>query len=202
VQKGRILFCRARPTGASGLWQGSRGRPVLPLRALPKAADLAPDEPATVDPATGRGYNRAMYEIRKIPVTDAPTETLLGAVRGVMQPEMIPLAREMRGLIPVDGDDWVKLITVAIEPGQTNHQGQNPHSHEEWTAVYYHDLGDPAVPIYVEAERSVDEIVPAPGDVIVIPPGVRHWVAPSRSARRRVSVAMLVEAPGTRSKFR
>jgi quercetin dioxygenase-like cupin family protein len=135
------------------------------------------------------------YEVHQVAPPDAPLETFLAGVRGVEQPELLPLMRAMRAMIPVEGDDWVKAITVAIEPYQTNHQGQQAHSHEEWTAVYYHMPA--GVPIVIDDVA----VVPAPGEVFVLPPGLEHRVAANSQDRLRVSFAILVPEAGAHSKF-
>lgn len=115
--------------------------------------------------------------------------------------KFLPLLDEMRSHVPINGNDYVKDIDVLIEPGQKNHQGQVPHAHAEWTAIFYVDPGDPPVPILIEGKNSVFRVEPEPGDLIILEPGVEHWVAPSMSDRPRLSFAMLVEDPETPSKF-
>lgn len=116
-------------------------------------------------------------------------------------PEFLGLQRDMRELVPVPGNTWVHDIDVLIEPHQTNHQGQQWHAHQEWTAIFYVDPGDPPVPIRIRNRAEVDEITPEPGDCLVMPPGVEHKVADSHSDTPRLSFAMLVLAPGGESKY-
>jgi quercetin dioxygenase-like cupin family protein len=110
-------------------------------------------------------------------------------------PELGPLLDEMRSLVPVPGDTWVKDIDVTIVPHETNHQGQVEHAHSEWTAVFYVQPAD--VPIIVEGEA----ITPQPGDLIIMAPGVSHRVAPNKTDEIRLSFAMLVKDPGIPSKL-
>lgn len=102
--------------------------------------------------------------------------------------EYQPLLKEIRELIPVDGDDWTHHIEVLIEPGQKTHQAQQSHAHREWTAVFYVKTGNPTVPIIVEGK----EVYPVPGDVVIMEPNTEHEVAPSHSTTERLSLAMLV----------
>lgn len=114
-------------------------------------------------------------------------------------PRFLQLQREMRALVPVEGLTWVHDIDVLIEPGQTQHQGQRRHSHVEWTSIFY---VDPAG-IFTHLELPEGEVAMdlEPGDVLVIPPGVEHWVAPHHGDRPRLSFAMLVKEPGVPSKY-
>ena len=113
-------------------------------------------------------------------------------------PKFQPLLHEIRALFPVDGDTWVKDIDVTIEPGQSNHQGQVRHAHDEWTAVFY---VQPACPIGIKVDGQDVLVQPYPGDVVIMAPGVEHWVEPNKSQDIRLSFAMLVEDPDTPSKF-
>lgn len=105
-------------------------------------------------------------------------------------PDFHPLLREIRALVPVDGDDWVKDIDVTIEPGRSNHQGQHLHHHNEWTAVFY---VSPSSPIEVIEGGDQYLIQPEPGDVVVMPPGIEHRATANKSDEVRLSFAMLVE---------
>lgn len=135
------------------------------------------------------------YEVHQVDVPDVPLEAFLAGVRGAEQCELLPLMQQMRALVPVEGSDWAKAITVAVAPYQNDHQGQQLHAHAEWTAVYYH--APAGVPIIVDG----DEVLPMPGDVVVMPPGTQHQVAPNHQNRLRVSFAMLVPEAGAHSKF-
>ena len=83
-------------------------------------------------------------------------------------------------------------IDVTIEPGQSDHQGQRRHAHDEWTAVFY---VQPSSQVGLETEGRDLLLQPDPGDVILMPPGVVHWVEPNKSQEVRLSFAMLVEDP-------
>ena len=111
------------------------------------------------------------------------------------------LQQDMRRLIPLEGADWVHDIDVLIEPHQDNHQGQRWHEHDEWTAIFYVDPGDPVVPIRIRDAVTETEIRPEPGDCVVLPPNTEHKVASSRSDRPRLSFAMLVRVPGRPCRF-
>jgi mannose-6-phosphate isomerase-like protein (cupin superfamily) len=102
-------------------------------------------------------------------------------------PEHAELLAAMRKCIPVSGkNDWIKDIHVLVEKGEQI----KPHAHgDEWTAVFYVDPGDPVCAIIINGER----VEPKRGDCIVISPGVIHAVEKSKSARTRISFAMLVE---------
>ena len=110
-----------------------------------------------------------------------------------------PLLEDMRALVPVPGDEWVKDIDVLVAPGQGDHQGQVQHAHDEWTAIFY--VQPAGVPIVLKDENEVVRITPDPGDVIVLAPFVEHGVAPNNSDQFRLSFAMLVEDPDIPSKF-
>lgn len=141
-----------------------------------------------------------MYAVCKLPhwVVDVDRYNGFDRAKGLSnKPEFYPLLKEIRSLIPVDGDDWVHHIEVEVKPGQKNHMAQRHHKHSEWTAVFYVKVGDPPVPIIVEGE----EITPAPGDVIIMPPHTDHCVAPSHSKTDRLSFAMLVKDPEGESKY-
>ena len=105
-------------------------------------------------------------------------------------PDFHPLLREIRGLVPVAGDTWVKDIDVTLEPGPSNHQGQQTHSHSQWTAVFY---VIPSSPIEVIEGGDQYLIQPAPGDVVIMPPGIEHRATANKSGSVRLSFAMLVE---------
>ena len=108
---------------------------------------------------------------------------------------------DMRAQVPIPGADWVHDIEVLIEPHQSNHQGQQWHAHDEWTAIFYVAVGDPPVPIRIRDDFSEMEITPFPGDCVVLPPGTEHRVADSHSDKPRLSFAMLVQVLGQESKF-
>lgn len=104
-------------------------------------------------------------------------------------PDFHPLLREIRALVPVPGDTWIKDIDVTIEPGRSSHQGQVMHHHDEWTAIFY---VIPSSPIEIVEVGEIYEILPAPGDVVVIPPGIEHRATANKSDKHRLSFAMLV----------
>ena len=101
--------------------------------------------------------------------------------------EFKPLLKSMRECVPVPGDDWVKDIHVLVEQGT----GIAEHKHDEWTAIFYVDPGDPPCAILIEGER----VIPEAGQLFVLLPGVMHAVEISHSERTRISFAMLVEQP-------
>jgi signal peptidase I len=105
--------------------------------------------------------------------------------------------REIRALVPVAGDTWVKDIDVTIEPGRTNHQGQQLHLHDEWTAVFY---VNPTSPIEVHEDGGY-LVYPEPGDVVIMPPRIQHRATANKSDEYRLSFAMLVEDSRIPSKF-
>lgn len=114
-------------------------------------------------------------------------------------PRFLQLQLDMRALVPIPGSDWVHDIDVLIEPGETNHQGQRRHSHTEWTSIFYVEPAD--VPTYLVKGVEVWRIEPEPGDVLIIPPDIEHWVGKHDSDKTRLSFAMLVKEPGRESKY-
>lgn len=114
-------------------------------------------------------------------------------------PKFLELQKAMRALVPVPGDKWVHDIEVLIDPGSRWHQGQRVHSHPEWTAIFY---VDPAgVSTWIRSEGVDVAVTPDPGDCLIIPPDMEHWVAPHFGDRPRLSFAMLVQIPGRGSKY-
>lgn len=114
-------------------------------------------------------------------------------------PRFADLQQDMRAAVPVPGDDWVHDIEVLIEPDSGVHQAYRRHSHTEWTSLFY---ADPAgTPTHVVANGREARIQPDPGDIVVIPPNLDHWVANHRGDRPRLSFAMLVQVPGVPSRF-
>ena len=111
------------------------------------------------------------------------------------------LQLDMREQVPVPGNDWVHDIDVLIGPHQHDHQGQRWHKHDEWTAIFYVTVGNPPVPIRIRDEVEEWSIEPQPGDCLILPPDTEHRVANSRSPDARLSFAMLVQAPGRKSKY-
>ena len=85
------------------------------------------------------------------------------------------LAEVMRGAIPVDGRDFVRMLKVHLEPGQ----GVSDHNHAEHIALYYPAAAEPIV------------VTPLAGMIIYLPPGTPHTVPKVKG--ERVSVAMLVD---------
>ena len=116
-------------------------------------------------------------------------------------PIFLGLQKDMRALVPVDGSTWVHDIDVLIEPHQTTHQGQQWHAHPEWTAIFYVSPGEPVVPLRIRSRDEVTEIIPEPGDCVIMPPDLEHKVADSHSDVIRLSFAMLVQVPGRESRY-
>ena len=114
-------------------------------------------------------------------------------------PQFLELQLEMRSLVPVPGDTWVHDIEVLIEPGDDRHQGQRRHAHPEWTAIFY--VQTAGVPTFVVEDHQTWKIEPEPGDILIIPPNVDHWVDKHGGNEPRLSFAMLVQVPGQGSKY-
>ena len=85
----------------------------------------------------------------------------------------------MRRACPVPGEEWDKLLTVWLNPGEEVKE----HAHKRHAVLYYPEDCDP---IYIDAEL----VKPTAGTVLYLPPGTLHTVPPV--TRRRLSVAMLV----------
>jgi len=83
----------------------------------------------------------------------------------------------MRRFIPIEGDDYKKLIVVNLKRGDSVAE----HQHEGHAVLYYPEGGDAVM------------VKPVAGMMIYLPPGTRHAV-PTVSGDR-VSVAMIVENP-------
>lgn len=85
------------------------------------------------------------------------------------------VAKLMRGLCPVPGYDYRKLMIVELKAGER----VAPHSHKGHAVLYYPSDAEPI------------QIEPKAGTIIYIPPGIRHSVPPV--TMDRVSFAMIVD---------
>lgn len=95
-------------------------------------------------------------------------------------PEFI---KEFRSFCPKPGDDYQKCIMVRVHPG--DHIGD--HTHPEHALLWY--VEPAGVPVIVGGVA----VLPEPGQVLYIPPNVRHSVPKNNGKLSRVSIAMLVE---------
>lgn len=93
-----------------------------------------------------------------------------------------PFLRQMRRCVPKAGDDWVKCVSVVVGPNGTI----GTHAHCEWTVLYYID------PAETPIELPDGEVLPNPGDVLVLRPNTPHAVGRNPTKRNRKSIAMLV----------
>ncbi len=88
----------------------------------------------------------------------------------------------MRRFVPKSGEDWIKAILVTVRNG--DHIPE--HFHPEHTILFY--VEPAGVPVVIEGEPYLPEV----GEVVYLPPYVRHSVPASQD--ERISIAMLVEA--------
>jgi len=95
-----------------------------------------------------------------------------------------PVLKAMREAVPVPGRSWDRESHVILEHGQA----VAAHTHPEYVALWYVDLGDPPQPLYIEGQP----VTPFPGECIVLAPGILHSVSASTSKRTRLTFAMLV----------
>lgn len=96
-----------------------------------------------------------------------------------LQPDTVAV---MRDLIPVEGPYYEshKLLRSGDDVAA--------HTHPEWVALWYADPGSPPHPIIIESES----VQPAPGECIVLAPGVEHFVERYYSKHARILFAVLV----------
>ena len=99
------------------------------------------------------------------------------------EPTFQNLALRMRQACPVPGEEWDKLLTVWLEPGEEVKE----HCHKRHTILYYPEAASQLVMVELTLYPGADTL-------IHLFPGVDHYVPPV--TRRRLSVAMLVsDAP-------
>jgi quercetin dioxygenase-like cupin family protein len=99
-------------------------------------------------------------------------------------PDAEDFLKELRAFVPKPGNDWVKAVSVVVSPGKEIKR----HHHPEWTVLYYLDPCD--TPLFTEEGPHYAKS----GEVVVMPPNMKHWVPENKSDRNRISLAMLVEA--------
>lgn len=102
-------------------------------------------------------------------------------------PELGVVVPAMRKLIPLPEDTYPEYR----ESRKILHKGKHvaAHSHIEWVALFYVDLGEPPLPVFIDSV----EVMPKAGDCVVIPPNVPHHTELSESPRPRILTALLVD---------
>lgn len=103
--------------------------------------------------------------------------------RRIIEPEYAPFLSALRAFCLKPGSDYQKAICVAVKRADSVPE----HYHPEHTVLYYVEPLD--VPIVVEGVPYQ----PVAGDVVYLPPNVRHSVPRNQRSETRISIAMLVD---------
>ncbi len=103
--------------------------------------------------------------------------------RRIIEPEYAAFLEALRGFCPKEGQDYQKAICVAVKRADSVPE----HFHPEHTVLFYVEPLN--VPIIVEGQP----FQPSPGDVVYLPPNVRHSVPRNLGNATRISIAMLVD---------
>jgi quercetin dioxygenase-like cupin family protein len=93
------------------------------------------------------------------------------------------LEAEMRALVPKDGDDYVKVLSVWVHPKQEI----KAHTHPEHTVLYY--VEPAGVPIHIGGSVHL----PEKGEFLYLAPGTVHSVPKNTGTETRISIAMVVD---------
>ncbi len=93
---------------------------------------------------------------------------------------------KMVELLPENGI-WRESRKILVRGGQIE-----PHTHPEWVALFYIDLGSPPLPVTIEGEK----VLPKAGDCIVLQPNVWHHTEICESSRPRVVSTVMMEVAG------
>lgn len=95
-----------------------------------------------------------------------------------------PLFEEMRSLVPKEGNDYVKIVLVRLDPSMGDRASITDHKHPEHTVLYYlHPTG----PISIDGVNYQ----PEKGELLYLPPNKVHGVP--RVDEIRMSIALLVK---------
>lgn len=103
--------------------------------------------------------------------------------RRIIEPEYAAFLEALRGFCPKEGQDYQKAICVVVKRADSVPE----HFHPEHTVLFYVEPLN--VPIIVEGQP----FQPSPGDVVYLPPNVRHSVPRNLGNETRISIAMLVD---------
>jgi len=94
---------------------------------------------------------------------------------------VIPQA--MRKICKKPGDDYIKCMTVLLEPGEII----DWHEHQNHVVLYY----PPKLSVDPVLELPNKSLKPEPGSFLYLPPNTPHRVP--KHVDRRISVAMVIE---------